>query len=221
MPGPVAPYCTTSDVALLNISQLGGLTDFIDQPGPTTPTLARVTSLITFVSAHIDSQLVSAGYIVPLVEVSGEAWPTHQTTYFKMLCAIGTAAKAFGEVMAPAPYLERGGARVPGNIFEEQFKLEMKRLYNMQGDRTSVRLRANWRPGTPAEVVMKLAAGPTTDFEVGRMDPTDTLPFQEVTDIVFGIQANLSKLRIPWDYMTDLDMTDTSLGATVEENLWR
>jgi hypothetical protein len=199
---------------VLNITALGGATDFSEESGRTIQK-SRVDSLITLVSNYLDMQMAMAGYHIPLEVIAGESWPSHQTTYLQLVCALGVAARIFGHALAPAPTLVRDGGRL-GNIFDEQYGTEIRKIYNHNDGSSQIRLRAKWRPHSAAERVMEIPYGPTSDYMQGAFDPTATLTFDDVTERVWAITKAFKDLEVPWDYAYDLGATK-GLGATIHE----
>ncbi len=214
MAPPTSPYCVSADVAALNITAMGNRTDF-DDDGDSNVSLARVNTMIGLVSGHLDMQMVSAGYIVPLEVYPDEAWPTHQTTYLQLVSSLGVAAKVFSDLIAPAPHLTRSAGKL-GNLYDEQYNLELRKIYNYLEDTTRLRMRANWRAGTPVESVIQVAYGPRTDFEREAFDPTNTLSFEDVTELASRIQQAFKDLQVAWDYGAT-ELSAGGLGLTTYE----
>lgn len=213
MAPPTSPYCLSSDVAALNITAMSGRSDF--DATESGVKLARVNTMIGLVSGQVDMQMVSAGYVVPLAVFPEETWPTHQTTYLQLVCSLGVAAKVFSDLIAPAPHLTRSGGKL-GNLYDEQYNLELRKIYDYRENSTRLRMRANWRPGTPVESIMQPPQGPRTDFERGAFDPTNTLSFEDVTELADRIQQAFKDLQVAWDYgATELDAG--GLGLTTYE----
>jgi len=208
---PTAPYCTSAQVAALNPSSLGGKSDFDES---TSPTKAQVESTIGLISIHVESQFAQAGYKVPFEVMDSEDWPSYATTYFAIVAAIGTAARVFGHMLSPAPHLSRSGGRL-GNLFDEQYNVELRKIYNYITDQTRIRLRAAYWPNTPAEETMRLPWGPMLDYQEGEYDPTRHLSFYDMTQQVAAIQEHFKSLEVEWDYF--YESGDSTIGSTPEE----
>lgn len=212
MVAPTTPWCTSADVAAFNAAFMGGKTDF-DTNGPVK--LASVDSMRTLISNHVSMQFQSAGYKIPFQELSGETWLDHQTSYLNLVTVLGISAKLFSSLMNAYPSAVRSGGRL-GNILDEQYSLELRKIYNHQTNLSQIRFRAAYWPSTPAEASIKVQFGPISDYARERFDPTRTMGFHDVTELAWGIQKAFKDLRVPWDYMHEL--TDQGLGATTYDN---
>ena len=104
MTAPTAPYCDSSDVALLVPQIVQMAPDFSTG---TTPTKTVVDKLIVWCSAEIDRQFASVGFYVPYQEISGEDWPDSQTYILELMSAMGAAGMLTGPVIKPAPAMGR------------------------------------------------------------------------------------------------------------------
>lgn len=189
MPIPSKPYCTTAQVALLLPALLNKNTDF-DEIN-TTPKKSAVTQYSTWVSNQIDLQFQMAGYMVPFQELTDEAWPTHQTHYLELLAALGVAALTGGHVLKPAPAVTPGRGNSSGNIFQDMYNTELRKIWD--GTNSFIRFRCRFYSGTPAEKSMVEPTGPGLDYMMGKMNPEDFLMFEDYTFLKKSIV----------DYVTD------------------
>lgn len=213
MATPTAPYCTTAQVAALNPASLNGKLDFDEI---SSPNRNQVSATVDLISAHVESQFAQAGYKVPFEVMDGEEWPPHATTYLSMVAAIGVAARVFGHMIAPAPHLSRSGGRL-GNLFDEQYNVELRKIFNYITDKSQIRLRAAYWPNTPAEATMKLPWGPMLDYQEGKYDPERHLSFWDMTLQVASIQNHFKDLNMSWDYF--YESGDSTIGEVTEEQL--
>lgn len=220
MAAPSPPFTTSEMVAYLLTVKLNKATNF---SASTTPTLAAVNQFITWVSAQIEQRFGMAGYKVPLAEISGETWPTSQTTYLQLTATLGAAAMAGGHSQLPAPAMapaQRGGS---GNVLQDMFIAELNNIFTPgrrpgQGT-TTMRFRAQYWPDTPAENVTNTPKGPTTDFLEGKFDPMRYLGNWEVANRVLQIQASMEDLNPNWDYLYSLFDLDKGFGTSVYEGV--
>ena len=211
---PTAPYATTTQVAFLMSNLLKGGLDFTDN---TTPTNAAVTQVISWVSAAVEMQFSKAGYVLPFAVIGTETWITSQTTYLAFLTAIGSAAYVGGHILKPAPAVGPGRTGAVGNIYQNLFDKEMLGIYNEQFKTTSLRFRANFYLGTPAEHVVTQPEGPTSDWVEGYADPMRWLNMWDMTEKMRVIEGAIHDLGLPFDYMYDVFDIDRGMGEFVEE----
>ncbi len=78
----IIPYCSATNVSYLN---QGRAYDTSSQP-----TLAQITSMVTFVTAEMNSRMDAAGISIPI----STSPVTSQNTYLRSICAHGAAAMA-------------------------------------------------------------------------------------------------------------------------------
>lgn len=180
---PSKPYASSSQVALLIPNLMNSLTDFDDIN--TTPKKTAVDQYLVWVANEIDMQFSQAGYIVPFQELSGESWPEHQTYFLELLNALGAAALAGGHTLKPAPALSPGRGNSTGNIYQDMYNLELRKIWD--NTKSMIRFRCKTYAGTPAEWSITEPTGPSLDYMVGKMNPEDFLMFQEYTTLRAGI----------------------------------
>lgn len=174
---PTAPYCTSSDVYLMTIwAQNPAASDFSES---TKPRKSVVEYWITQIASQIDMAYASVGYSVPFTAMTGEDWPTHQTTFLKYFNAIGVASMTGGDASSPPVINFVQGRRIERSFYE----IEWMRLYEgVQGIGRKavdnlVLLRAATRAGSSADHMLTDAMPPLSDWLQGYTDPTkfDTL----------------------------------------------
>lgn len=198
MPAPTPPFATSAQVA----SFMPSLANGSDFTSSSTPPKATVDSVLALVSSQIEMTFGQAGYLVPLAEIDGENWPSSQTSYLQLLAIMGTAGMVGGNVVKPAPALAPGRSGGTGNVFYDFFTGELKKIFD--GQRATVRFRAKYYLGTPAERLISEPSGPTTDFFEGKYDPTRWLSFEAMTDKIRAIQIAQTDLMVQWDYLYGL-----------------
>jgi len=193
---PTPPYATSTHVAILLKNLIQGISDFTED---TSIKKSYVETIISWVSAQIDMQLQSAGYVVPLAEISGETWPTSQTAYLTLVACTGAASYITGAVMKPAPAVGPGREGSAGNVYQAAFESALNKMY-LNG-KTSVAIRAQYYAGTPAENTLRLPSGPGLDYMEGMYDPTRYQGVWAITDEIRNIQRQVLAADHPWDYL--------------------
>lgn len=194
MTAPSAPYCTSADVAAMNLFGLRNKTDFDNL---TVIKKAEVETLIGLTSAHISIIFQSAGYVVPFQETSDISWPTHQTEYLKLLCALGAAAKVFIDALIPTAFLAQGGAKM-GNLFKVQYDEEIAKVYDHKTRETTLQFHAAYRNNTPAFRLMRTPYGPRTDYGTSEINLHNYASFEQVTYSIAAMQEAIQRTQLLW-----------------------
>lgn len=198
---PIKPYATSSQVAMLLPNLLGNNTDFNDSS--TSPKKTSVDQYLIWVSNQVDLQFQQAGYIVPFVVLTDETWPEHQTYYLQLITAMGAAALAGGHVLKPAPALSPGRGNSSGNIYQDMFNIELRKIWD--GTNSNIRFRTTAYSGTPAEKSIREPIGPSLDYIAGKMNPEDFLLFDDYTQLRKNITDYVT---LTYDGIAPLDWTD-------------
>ena len=175
---PNKPYAVSAQVALLLPNLMNSKTDFDDN---TTIKKSAVDQYLTWISNEIDLQFQQAGYVVPFQELDGESWPEHQNYYLELLASLGAAALTGGHVLKPAPALTPGRGNSSGNIYQDMYNLELRKIWDAFAQRTDIRFRCKAYAGSKAEWSISEPTGPYVDYMVGRMNPEDFLLFEDYT----------------------------------------
>lgn len=207
MAAPTPPFATTEQVAEFMPAFIEHASDFTQA---STPRKSSVSSVLALVSSQIEMSFGMAGYLVPLTEISGETWPTSQTSYLQLLTIMGTVGMIGGKALNPAGALTSARQVGSGNLFKDFFDTELKKI-------PISRFRARYYIGTQAEKMLSEPMGPTTDFFEGKYDPTRYLSFEETTNKVRAIEKSMTDLMVNWDYLYSL--FDQPLGYTKYE-IW-
>lgn len=220
MTAPSPPFATSAAVAYLLQTFLQMGTDFDEVE--TTPRKSTVEQHITWVSAQVEMQFQMAGYVVPLATVSGETWPSSQTTYLQLVTSFGAAALSGGHSLRPAPALGPGQPGSSGNIFQDMFQQELRKIFTPPVGiggvgKTFLKFRAQYYAGTPAEEAISLPKGPTTDFWEGHYDPMRQLSNWDIADKVLAIQQSMTDLEISWDYLYSLFDLQKGFATSIYE----
>ncbi len=213
---PVSPYATTSMVAGLLPNLTLGATDFSEA---SRPTKAEVITIISWISAQVDSRFSQAGYILPFLAIAGEDWVAWQTPYLQMITALGAAAYVGGHVLKPAPAATTGRQGSTGSIFQEQFNIELTRIFDNRVQRSGLRFRAQHYSGTAAEYVLTEPLGPTTDFLEGYLDPQRHLDMWDATEQFRGVQKAIIDAGLSWDYLYGLFGLNRGIGTLIYDRL--
>jgi len=194
-------------VALLASNLLVNASDF---SAGTKPTKTAVDSIIDWVSAQVDMQYGQAGYKVPFVVLTGESWPTPQTNFLTMLAVFAATAHISGHVLKPAPAVAPGREGGSGNIFQDLFNRELRKIWD--GRKTHLRWRADFYAGTPAEKALTEPSGPGLDFMEEQFDPTRHENMWNITERIRKVQLEVAALGLEWDYMFNYKSYNAGLG---------
>lgn len=192
MTAPTTPYCTPQLASLLSLNMFKGRTP--TALSPVDP--ATWTQLITWTDSMLEGDFHSIGYKIPFLELSGETWPTFQTTMLQYASAMGAMAMASGYILSPAPQLVAGrtqGERNAYAVLIENFRLEVRKH--------GFRFRAQYYNGTKAEKNLATVYGPQTDFMKDRWDPTRYELFRAYTDRMVEVFDDMADYQIAWDYV--------------------
>lgn len=205
---PANPYCVSSQVAAMLQGSLHGLDDFDDIE--TVPSKTAVDTAIGLVSGHIDMRLQMAGYKIPLAPISGESWPTHQTSYLSFLSALGAVALA-GHTSIPLPHDDYTGR----NVFQRLYEEELNSIYifgRLPGSSgTQSRLRADYYSNSPVSLNLSTPRGPITDFMVSRLDPMSFGDVYTIADKYVMLMSHVEGYN--WDYMWQAFGIESGIGA--------
>ena len=202
-----APYADSEMVALLQKNLVLGATDFTAKsPLPKN----NLDNILIWVSSAVDMQLNQAGYLIPLQDLDGETWPTHQTAYLQLVTILGAIAM-ISPAMKPAPAQGPGRAGSSENTFQTLFNTELTRIYNMQTNRTMLRIRAKFYLGTPAEKAITEPASPKSDYSrnslaSGNLDPYKRMYFWDYT-MLQNRMVEIFKTDFNWLQLAQLDLT--------------
>lgn len=173
---PSAPYCTSSDVYFMRAYAMDPAAS--DFPVAGTPRKSVVEYWIDQMASRIDMLYASVGYEIPLAAITGETWPTHQTTFLQYLNAIGVASIIGGNASTPPVVSFVGGRRESRSFYEHEWMQLMEDIRTIK-DRNpgSTLIRAATLSGTGADYLLTEAMPPLTDWLEGYTDPThfDTL----------------------------------------------
>ncbi len=221
MAAPATPFTTTAAVLYLLQSRYPGHSDF---DVASTPDKTTVTQHITWIDSQIEMQFSSAGYRIPLAEISGETWPTSQTTFLQLISTLGVAAMAGGHTFRPAPALSATQRRGSGNVYQDLYQAELDKIFAVRPrgpGKTFIRFRADYYAGSIAEESVTEPKGPTTDFLESKYDPYRQLPNWEIADKIIAIQKSMTDLNVvgslSWDYLYGLFDLDKGFATSIYE----
>ena len=184
------PYATSAQVAMLIPNLMNGNTDFDDSK--TNPKKSQVDQYLNWISTQIDMQFSQAGYVLPLTTLDGETWPTYQTEYLALVCSMGAAALTGGHVLKPAPALSPSKGSSSGNIYQDMYNEELKKIFDSFSKISSIRFRAKYYASTPAEKSIIEPYGPNIDFLSGDMNPEDFSMLEQYTNLKYNITRQLN-----------------------------
>lgn len=202
---PTKPYATSAQVAMLLPNLMNGAVDFSDSTGndATAVRKASVDQYLVWISNELDLQFQQAGYVLPFQELSDESWPEHQTHYLELVTALGAAALTGGHVLKPAPALSTGRGNSSGNIYQDMYNTELRKIWDTV--HSYVRFRARAYAGTPAQISITEPQGPYLDYQAAMMNPEDFLLFWDYTTLRKNISDYVS---LNFDGVPPLDWTD-------------
>jgi hypothetical protein len=207
---PLAPFCTTTEVAQFNAASLNQKTDY--QDGVTVPGKTAVTQFILLISNQILMRFRSAGYKVPFVAMSGEEWPDDQTEFLKLITIMGVT----GFIAGPA--VGNPGVRASKqNEYTTAFNAQLDEIYTKR-DNICMPWRAQYYSRTPAEKAVGEATLPSTDFLNQMFDPTRYSGLYPMADKLHSIQTIMSSLNLDWDYNNQLNSLNRGLGRYQDES---
>lgn len=202
-----SPYADSEMVALLQKNLLLGATNFTDKsPVPKT----YIDQYILWAGSAIDMQLAQAGYLIPLQDLSGETWPTHQTAWLQLVACLG-AISLIAPALKPAPGLGSGRTGSGENIVKTAYQMELDRIYDLRTNKTNIRLRAKFYRGTPAELALNEPAGPKADFSResvanGNLNPNSRMYFWDYTFLQNRLVETF-RTNFNWLSLMQLDTT--------------
>lgn len=193
MTAPTSPYATSGDVASFFKNMINDNPDF-----NTNTAIPKVTidKWIIWVSGAIDMALSEAGYVIPLQELSGEAWPVHQTTYLELVTSLGCASFV-SPGSKPAPALGPGQKGSSGNIFDDLYKMELQKIRS-----GSLRYRAKFYLGTRAEINVNEPSAPVSNVGI---DKIRVMTLADTADLFSSIHYTLvsQNYALTWDQIKD------------------
>lgn len=202
-----APYADSEMVALLQKNLLLGATNFTQHsPLPKN----NLDSILLWVSAAMDMQLSQAGYLIPLQDLAGETWPTHQTAYLQLVAVLGAIAM-IAPALKPAPAQGPGRTGSSESTFQTLYNAELNRMYDRMSRRTELRIRAKFYLGTPAEKAITEPASPKSDYSRsslanGNLDPYKRMYFWDYTMLQNRL-VEIFKTDFNWLHLAQLDLT--------------
>ena len=195
MTAPSTPYVTTALAGILSKNMFRG-----QAPNANTSVSAtELAQLITWTDSMLDADFSSIGYKIPFQAISGETWPTFQTTFLQFCSAIGSMAMSTGYILSPAPMLVAGRASGDRNAYAiliESFRVQIRE--------NGFRFRAQYWPGTRAEKNIATKYGPFTDFMKDKFDPTRYELLRDFTTRIESEFAEVAAMQIDWDYVYSL-----------------
>jgi len=201
MAPPTPPYVTSALASLLLQNMFRG-----QVPDANTPiTLDVYDQLIQWSCSYIDGWFASVGYKIPFATISGETWPTFQTTLLQMMAAVGAGALASGYVPLPAPRMVPNREGGEQNVYSVMFHGFMTQIHE-----NGLGFRAQYWLGRDAEQWCNEPYGPRTDFYDGYYDGTRYQLLADFTDTYMGVFQDMGKLDLNWDYLYELTLSTSA-----------
>ena len=141
-------------------------------------------------------------FSIPFLTISGETWPTWQTTLLQMMSAVGAGAIASGHIPLPAPRMSPGREGGSQNVYATMFN-----SFRTQIEKSGMGFRGQYYLGKPAEQWCNEPVGPRTDFYDGYYDPTRYMLLADFTDKFKGVFGDMAELDMDWDYIYELTLS--------------
>lgn len=189
-----SPYTTAENVSRLLINLFKGVVP----SASTTPTETSVNQAIYWAAGQIEMTYAEVGYVIPFADMTGETWPTYQTTYLDIVNALGAAGYVGGHMLRPAPAIGPSKGQQFGNLYQELFDKELQAIIKGKGKR----FRASYYAGTPAEQMLCDPEGPRLDFMDQLYDPARYVGIWGLTDLFDEFRESIDALDLDWDFMT-------------------
>jgi len=192
MTAPTRPYSTPSQVSYLLQNRFYG-----QSPSAlTVPSSTVITQLIVWADGVIEMEFHAVGYKMPFAEISGETWPTPQTTLLSYMSAIGAAAMAGGHILKPAPAMSPGNKGSQGSVYGKAFEAMQAHIKE-----DGYRFRSQYYSASKAEKWIAESYGPRMDFLEDYYDPTRYMLLKEYTEEMQGVFQDITEFNIDWDYL--------------------
>lgn len=202
---PTTPYCTPDQVAFLVKSLLSPNTKF--NTG-TSPSVDNAEEAIELISAQVEQQFRTAGYIIPFLPLPQEEWPTSQTVYLRMITSLGSAAYVGGHILAPLP-IRQGKSSGGENSLQGLYMQELERIYRydrvLGTEKATSRFRAMAYNNTPAQRSIAEPIGPISEAAyLQRQDPTRSYTMKILGDLFFDLKGLFEQYGASWRYAVEV-----------------
>ncbi len=195
MAPPTSPYVTPALATILLQNMFRG-----QVPNNNTAITGSVyDQIILWSDSLLQGWFAGVGYKIPFVAITGETWPTYQTTMLQMMSAVASGAFASGHIPLPAPRMVPGRDSGSRNVYAM-----MLDSFRKQIELNGMGFRGQYYLGKPAEQWCNEPYGPRTDFYDGYYDKTRYQRFAEFTDTYMEVFADMKNLNINWDYLSAL-----------------
>jgi len=195
MTAPTTPFCTPALAGILSKSLFRG-----QNPSSTTSVKdSDLEQLIAWTDAQLCGDFRSIGYKVPFIEISGETWPTDQTTLLQFWSAVGAMAMASGYILRPSPQMLPGRSGGERNVYAVLIEAARRDIREH-----GYHFRAQTYIGTKAEELLTEPQGPRTDFGQDYVDPTRFELMHAYTDRMREVFSDIKVMNLEWDYVYEL-----------------
>ena len=194
MAAPTSPYCESEDVAAMVQQLIKFAPDFSSE---TQPTKVVVDKYIVWKSAEMDMAFASIGFYVPYEEISGEPWPSLQTSMLELMCSLGVAGMVAGPALKPAPAMGRDSGKSV-NAYTVAYDAFLVSI-----PKTAAGFRMRYRPSTRSEKITRTPRGPITDHLLGYIDPTRFQTTTEYTEMIMRLRRTegIDTTSPQWDHL--------------------
>lgn len=203
---PASPFCLSSNVAPYLFVQLKGRGDF--QDGSTNISKTSVDGFIDNVSAQMLARFRRAGYVTPLVDLSGVSWPADQTDFLTILCVMGACS------IISSPFVTNpsaGGGKA--NLFKDSYKSGLDEIFEIEDKEAGPFYGCQYRSMTPAERAVGIPAVPTTSHLQEMNDPAAHTSFSYWTGKSQQMQDAMEALLPLHNY--DFNLNEMEKGPYV------
>lgn len=189
---PTTPFTTPAIARVLSTSLYKGRVPDANSPVPE----ADLEQLILWTDAQIQGDFRKIGYKIPFVAISGETWPTDQTTLLQFWSSVGAMAMATGYVLRPAPQMVPGRSGGERNVYAVLIETARQEIREH-----GFHFRAQTYVGTKAEELLTEPQGPRTDYGQDYYDPTRYELMHAYTDRIKELYTDMAALSIEWDFI--------------------
>lgn len=192
MAAPTTPYVTGALASTMAKSMFRG-------QAPSAATVISDTEmdqLVLWTDAIINGDFADLGYKIPFVALSGETWPTWQTTYLQIYSTVGAMSVATGYMLLPAPARRPTDVGGVQNAWATVFTRMSERV-----QKRGLRFRGQYYRGTQAEQFIADPQAPRTDFQVEAYDPSRYELLELYTDRMVAFFSDIRAMNIDTDYV--------------------
>lgn len=203
---PSAPFCASAQVAPYMSIRLNNRGDFED--GVTDISKTVVDGFIANVSTEMLARFRRAGYVTPLVALTGVDWPSDQTDFLTVLCVMGVCS------IFTSPFVANPGRRsADRNPFEKRYNAGLDEIFEIEDKEAGPFYGCQYRSMAAAERAVGAPAVPTTSWLQEQYDPAANTSFTYWTNKAQEMQDYMESLEPLYNY--DFGLNDLEKGPYV------